>query len=160
MSNSIQNDNNKAKKRLKIAKIVGICALVLVLAWTVYSVAVNLNKNERLIANSFIKAFTETKEPAMNTLEDCSAIKESTTSSGKSFKYVVAEIKQGEKKELFIMVVSGKHEGSIYNAGTLSRFDCSDKESIKLEITDHEENVNLQKIQKTLQRYWKFHDVA
>ena len=160
MSKSIEQDNNKTKRRIKIAKILGVCALAFVLAWSVYSAVTNINGDERKIVDAFIEAYDEVKEPALNTLEDCSEIREGTTSGGKSFKYVIAKINQGENEDFFVMIVSGKKKGNLYNAETLSRFDCEQKDNIKLEITEHEPSINIQKVQKTLSRYWKFHDVA
>ena len=160
MANSIEQDAKKAAKRAKIGKIVALSAAVLLLVWTVWSVVMNLNKNERLVVNSFIKVYRESKEPAQTILNDCSDIYEAHTSGGKSFQYVIAEIKQGENKFPCLLIVSGKGEGTLYTAETLSRLDCAEKSSIHLEITERNAHMNLSKMQKTLLRYWQFHDVA
>ena len=160
MSKSIEADTQKSKKRAKAAKIVAIVAAVLVLGWTVYSVAMNLNKSERMIVNSFIKVYRETKEPAANVLADCSKIYDGQTASGKAFRYVIVEVRQGETAHNFLLVVDGKGDGKIYTPETLSRLDFPDKGSVKFEISEHEDGVSLSKMQKTLLRYWQFHDVA
>lgn len=159
MDNSIQKDALKSSKRKKAAKIIGIVAAVLLVVWTIYSVSQNLNKNERMIFNSFIKACNETAHPEKNELIDCSEIFEGETEEGKDFKYVIAEIKNSfGNNHTVILIVSGKKEGNIYNSDNLSEFNCVQKEKIKFEISQRDESVNLQKIKRTLTRYWKFYD--
>ena len=160
MSKTIEQDAQKRNRRVKIGKIVGIAALVLVLAWTAYSVAMNLNKNERMVVNSFIKAFRETKEPASNELLDCSKMYEGQTNAGKKFQFVIASIRQGGNEENCLLIVDGKGEGKLYTAQTLSRLDFPDKDSVQLDITERDESMHLKKMQKMLLRYWQFHDVA
>ena len=158
MSKTIEQDAQKRKKRVKIAKIVGIAALVLALAWTAYCIATNLNKTERQIVNSFIKVYHEAKEPASNELLDCSAVYEGTTEAGKRFAYVMANISQNGNEQTVLLIVDGKGEGTLYTKETLSRLDFPEKGDVSFEITERDAHVNLAKMQKTLTHYWKFHD--
>lgn len=160
MAKSIEQDAQKRNTRIKIGKIAGIAALVLILVWTVYSVATNVNKSERKIIDAFIIAFEETKEPAFNQLEDCSKVYEGQTKSGKEFGYVIAAIRQGEDVQNCLLIVKGPKKGSFYTAQTLSRLDYPDKDKVKLEITERDESIRLDRVQKTLLHYWRFHDVA
>ena len=160
MSKSIEQDALKSKKRIKTAKIIAVVASVLLVAWTVYSVATNLNQKERFVVNSFIKAFTEKDEPAAFTLTDCSKIYEGQSSTGKQFRFVIAEIEKGGSKNCYLLVVDGKKEGELFAAQSLNLLDMSGKENVKLEIVERDESIHLQKMQRTLLHYWKFHDVA
>ena len=158
MSKSIEQDANKKQKKVFIAKIVVIVAAVLFVAWTIYSIVVNPNQNERFLLNSYVKYYRELEEPATYKLKDCSAYHESTTTAGKTFTYAIIEVEKDGKSENLLLVVDGKNNGRVFRKEALSAFDCADKSAIKFEITDHQEGVNLSKVQKTIDHYWNFHD--
>ena len=158
MSKSIEQDANKKQKKALIAKIVVIVAAVLFVVWTIYSIVVNPNQNERFLLNSFVKYYRELEEPATYKLKDCSAYHESTTTAGKTFTYAIIEVEKDGKSENLLLVVDGKNNGRVFRKEALAAFDCADKSAIKFEITDHQEGVNLRKVKKTIDRYWNFHD--
>ncbi len=159
MSKSVEQDTKKSVNRQKAAKIIAIVAAVLLVGWTIYSIAMNLNQNERYILNSFVKYYREVEEPASYTLQDCSEIRESTTAAGKAFEYCIIEVEKAGKSEKLLLIVNGENNGTVYSQAALDTLDSADKAAIRFEITQHEENVNMGKLQKTLKRYWQFHDV-
>ncbi|MBQ3432631.1 MAG: hypothetical protein IJG23_07600 [Clostridia bacterium] len=158
MSKSIEKDTQKSKKKVLIAKILVIVAAILFVVWGVYSIVTNPNQNERFLLNSFVKHYRELEQPASYKLKDCSAYHESTTTAGKAFKYAIIEVEKDGKSETLLLIVDGKNNGKVFEADALSAFDCADKGSVRFEITDHQEGVNLSKVQKTIDRYWDFHD--
>ena len=158
MSNSIEQDTQKSKKKAKVFKIVAIIAAVAVVGWTIYSVVMNPNQSERLLLNSYVKYYREVEEPASFQLVDCSAYRDAVTTQGKEFTYTIVEVKNGDKDELLLLVVDGENNGTVYSEKTLGELDCADKKAIRFEINDHQEDVNLKKVQQQIKRYWQFHD--
>ena len=156
MSKSVEQDTKKSVNRQKAAKIIAIVAAVLLVGWTIYSIAMNLNQNERYILNSFVKYYREVEEPASYALQDCSEIRESITAAGKAFEYCIIEVEKAGKSEKLLLIVNGENKGTVYYQAAIETLDSDDKAAIRFEITQHEENVNMGKLQKTLKRYWQF----
>lgn len=160
MSKSIEQDTQKSQKKVKIAKMMAVVAAVLLVGWTIYSVAMNLNRNERKILDAWIHYYQEADEPASYILNDCSKIYGGTSTQEKPFSYVIIEVEQGGKTQNLLLIVDGENKGSAYTQEDLADFDCADKQALIFEINEHEGNVNVAKVRKTLKRYWEFHDVA
>ena len=158
MSKAIEQDALKSQKKKKIAKICAIVAAVLIAGWTVYSIAVNPNQKERFVLNSYIKYYTEAEHPAQYHLTDCSSLYQSTTENGKSFDYAIIEVECDGKSEKLLLIVNGANDGNAYAQSELEQLDCSDKSSIDFEIRERDDGIHLAKLQKTLKRYWNFHD--
>ncbi|MBR2590511.1 MAG: hypothetical protein IKE65_06265 [Clostridia bacterium] len=158
MSKSVEQDALKSQKKKKIAKIIAIVAAVLLVGWTVYSIAMNPNQKERYVLNSYIKHYTEADKPAAYQLKDCSALYESATAEGKAFDYAIIEVESEGESEKLLLIVNGAGEGKAFAKEELDSLDCSDKQSIDFEITQRDEDIHLSKVQKQLKRYWQFHD--
>ena len=148
MSNSIEQDAQKSKRKEKIAKIVAIVAAVLVVGWTIYSVAMNLNQSERYLFNSYVKYYREVENPATYSLQDSSQFFESSTAQGDAFQYAIIQVEKDSQQTYLLLVVDGKNNGKVYSEQEIAQLDCVDKQNIRFEITDHQPDINMKKVQQ------------
>ena len=159
MSKTIEQDAKKSMKRQKAAKIIAVVAAVLLVGWTIYSVVMNLNQKERFVLNAYVKYYREVEAPASYTLKDCSKLYESTNAAGEPLQYAIIEVEHAGKSEYLLLIADGAGEGTVYREQERDTIDCAQKQAIRFEIQERDEDIHLGKIQKTLIRYWQFHDV-
>ena len=160
MAKSIDSDTQKNKKRVKVAKIIAVIAAVLLVAWTIYSIATNINDNERLVLSAFVKHYREVPNPTSYELKDCSKIYDSTNKEGKAIRYVIINVEHDGKAEPELLIVKGKNNGKAYTESNWENLDCADADTIKLQITEKQEDIRLDRVNKTIDSYWNFHDVV
>lgn len=159
MAPTIEQEAQKNKKRAKTAKIIGICAAVLFVAWSIFMIVQNPNKAETRLVDTLIEATEQSDNPDALKLIRCTDFIEYKDTKGKERSYVVAEMEQAGVKNTYVLITKGKKvKGKMFTAETVSEMDYADKAQIAFEIDKEIENVDYAKVNKTFLKYLKFKD--
>ena len=159
MALTIEQEAQKSKKRAKIGKIVAIVGAVLLVAWSIFMIVQNPNKDEVRLIDTLIKATEESDQPDALKLIKCTDFVKYTNTEGKKCSYVIAEMEQAGVKNTYVLITKGKKDkGKMFTTETISEMDYSGKDDIDFKIDEENPDVNIQKVNKMFTRYLKFKD--